>query len=395
MGMTNLSEFSSQLADTVEAAAASLVTVHAMRPISGSVVGEDLILTVAHVLHGDEVTVGTPDGRRLGASVVGRDPGSDLALLRAPGLNLPALSTGPAPRVGELLLAVGRPERGPQASLGLLRHAGTERGWLPAGADPFPGISGGALVDVRGGLVGVLNAGTPRRGLLAVPAARALKVADLLAQTGRVPRGYLGLATQPVVLPGPAQADPAQADTAQTGMGQTDTGQDGAQDGLRQPGDGRGPRGPWERGPWGPGAWEGRGPWGGHGPRGGGPWGGRGPWGKHGPWSREDGREDGDPRMAGRGRGRDERGRPGGWGRGTPWPEGTRLGLTAVQVEAGSPAAQAGLKVGDILLSLDGEGVRHPRELLERVQNRAGETLTARILRGGEEQDVTLTVGER
>ncbi|WP_394649100.1 S1C family serine protease [uncultured Deinococcus sp.] len=367
--MTNLSEFSSQLADTVEAAAASLVTVHAMRPISGSVVGEDLILTVAHVLHGDEVTVGTPDGRRLGASVVGRDPGSDLALLRVEGLNLPALGTGPAPRVGELLLAVGRPERGPQASLGLVRHAGTERGWLPAGAEPFPGISGGALVDVRGALVGVLNAGTPRRGLLAVPAARALKVADLLAQTGRVPRGYLGLATQPVVLPGPAQADTAQAD-----MGQSDTEQDGAQHGRHNPEDGRGPRGLWERGPWG-----------GPGPRGG------GPWGKHGPWNREDG----DPRMTGRGRGRDERGRPGGWGRGTPWPEGTRLGLTAVQVEAGSPTAQAGLKIGDILLSLDGEGLRHPRELMERVQGRAGETLTARILRGGEEQDVTLTIGER
>lgn len=83
-------------------------------------------------------------------------------------------------------------------------------------------------------------------------------------------------------------------------------------------------------------------------------------------------------------------------GRG-PWGRmrGGRFGLTVVQVEDGSPAAGAGLKIGDILLALDGEGIRHPRELLGRVRDRAGESLTLRVLRGGEEQDVTLTVGER
>lgn len=69
--------------------------------------------------------------------------------------------------------------------------------------------------------------------------------------------------------------------------------------------------------------------------------------------------------------------------------------MTVVQVEAGSPAATAGLLVGDVLLALDGHSVRHPGELLERVRERAGETLTVRVLRGGQETDLAVLVGER
>ncbi|MEF2278582.1 trypsin-like peptidase domain-containing protein [Deinococcus sp. YIM 134068] len=299
--MTNFQELSTQMADAVEAAAASIVTVHAARPVSGTVVGPEQVLTVAHVLHADELTVRTPDGGTLTAAVVGRDPGSDLALLRVPGLSVPPLTPGDGTRVGELLLAVGRPPHGVQATLGLLERSVPERGWLATGAAPFRGVSGGALVDARGRMIGVLNAGVERGTLLAVPAERALRVADLLGTTGRVPRGYLGIATQPVHFP------------------EGDGGRAGRDD---------------ERGP--------------------------------------------------RGRGR--------WGRGGMRG---RVGLTVVQVEGGSPAEAAGLRVGDILLALDGEGMRHPRELLERVRELAGQTVTARVLRGGEETDVTLTVGER
>ncbi|WP_264774865.1 S1C family serine protease [Deinococcus aetherius] len=314
--MTTFQELSNQMADTVEKAAASIVTVHGARPISGTVVGPEQVLTVAHVLHADELSVRTPDGGTLTGTVVGRDPGSNLALLKVPGLNVPPLTPGTGVRVGELLLGVGRPPHGVQATLGLLDRAALSRGWLTTGAAPFAGVSGGALVDARGGLVGVLNAGEMRGTLLAVPAERALRVTELLGTTGRVPRGYLGVATQPVHLPDQQHPEEGEPD---------DRGRE------RREGRGR-------------------------------DFGGRGP--------------------GGRGR----------WGRGGLRG---RLGLTVVQVEDGSPAQEAGMRVGDILLALDGEGVRHPRELLERVRDLAGQTVTARVLRGGEETDVTLTVGER
>ncbi|WP_245872876.1 S1C family serine protease, partial [Deinococcus planocerae] len=210
--MTNFAELSSQMADAVQQTAASVVTVHGARPVSGTVVASEGVLTVAHVLHADELSVRTPDGGELTATVVGRDPGSNLALLKVPGLSVPPLAPSPGVRVGELLLGVGRPPHGVQATLGLMERSALTRGWLTTGAAPFPGVSGGALVDARGGLVGLLNAGEVRGTLLAVPAERALRVADLLATTGRVPRGYLGVATQPVHLPGERRAGAGESD---------------------------------------------------------------------------------------------------------------------------------------------------------------------------------------
>lgn len=355
------------MADAVEQAARSVVTVRAARPVSGTVVGEGLVLTPAHLLHADEVPVVTPDGQTRTGVVVGRDPGSDLALLRVDGLNVPALPAGESGRVGELLLAVGRPTGGVQASLGL--NPGRARdGWLHAGAQPFPGVSGGALVNAQGEFVGVLNAGVRRGHLLAVPAARAAGVADLLSREGRVPRGYLGLATQPVHFPAAATPDEVDEDAF--------------------------PGGPFSGGPFGGGPWgdrfRGEGdPWGGRrGP-------GRGPdHGGHGrprgPWARE-----GRPERGGQDRGGMDEARLEKLRRFRERFAGGRVGLTVVQVEAGSPGQAAGFRVGDVLLALDGEGFTHPAELLSRVRTRAGETVTLRVMRGGEEQDVTVSVGER
>ncbi|GAA0500578.1 hypothetical protein GCM10008937_04980 [Deinococcus depolymerans] len=341
------------MADAVEAASERVVQVRAARPVSGTVIGEGLILTAAHVLPTDEVTVVTAAGERRGAAVAGRDPATDLALLRVPGLGVPALEPGAEPRVGELLLAVGRPPHGVQAALGLYGRGaptrGPGQGWLPSGAAPFPASSGGALVGADGTLVGVLNAGVRRGELLAVPAGRALRVAALLDAQGRVPRGYLGLSAQPVHFP-----------DAQAGSGGAGDGDEANREAAQWP---RGPRagGPWERGHRaGPG--RDRGQEGGRGR--GGPSGPRGPWG------------------------------PGGWRPGG-WAQGGRVGLTVVQVDPAGPAAQAGVMVGDVLLALDGAPVRHPRELLARVQDQAGQTVTLRLLRGGQEQDLPVRVGER
>lgn len=360
----------------VEHAAQSIVSVLAHRPVSGTVVGEGLILSAAHLLHADEVQVQTPDGRTLTANVVGRDPATDLALLKVEGLNLTPLGQdqgGQHPRTGELLVAVGRPPHGVQAALGLFNRP--QRGWLDSGAPPFRGVSGGALLDSRGALVGVLNAGLSRGSLLAVPADKALKVADMLGTTGRVKRGFLGIATQPVHFPharpqaeekGPEsdlQGEPAERGDWR-GRGPGRRGMERAE--------GRGMRGEHgfgghDRAGWGRAGW------------------GRAGWGP-GPRSEMREREGREREM----HHREQRGRRDG-----RWMRGGKLGLTIVSIEEGSPAAQAGLKVGDVLLALDGQSVSHPQELLRTVHDRAGEELSARILRGGEEQDILLSIGER
>ncbi|MEW6420896.1 MAG: trypsin-like peptidase domain-containing protein [Deinococcota bacterium] len=333
--MTNFSDLAASIADATQSAGNRVVTVMGSGPVSGTVIGDGQVLTVAHVLHGDEVSVWTADGQERPGTVLGRDLGADLALVRVAELNVAPFKPSGGARVGELLLAVGRPPSGLQVSLGLMEREGApERGpmrsWLHAGAAPFRGVSGGALVDARGGLVGVLNAGLRRGILLAVPVARALRSAEVLAASGRMPQGYLGLATQPVHFPDPGQAEQTQAHQRN-------------------------------------GAWEER----------------RGRPGPH--------------RHAPQGWGPDHGGPRGGTDRGSwgPWGRKGRLGLTVVQVEEGSPAAQAGILVGDVLLSLNGEALGDPRALLERVREHAGETLTLRVLRGGQETDLTVLVGER
>ncbi|HQX76898.1 MAG TPA: serine protease, partial [Thermoflexales bacterium] len=111
--MSELSNFSNQLADAVERAGKSIVMVNGRerQPASGIVFGADLILTADHVLEReDNLSVRTHDGRTVAAQFAGRDPSTDLAVLKAPGLNLPAIETAQPARVGNITLAVGRPD---------------------------------------------------------------------------------------------------------------------------------------------------------------------------------------------------------------------------------------------------------------------------------------------
>ncbi|TSA87983.1 PDZ domain-containing protein [Deinococcus detaillensis] len=345
------SDLSEALSSAVAQTSQSVVTVLAARSISGVVTGPDEILTVAHVLHGDEVQVRLPDGRELSAQVVGRDPASDLALLQAGNLGLPAVSASQGAQVGELLSVVGRTPRGLQAALGFMGASLPQRGLIPTGAAPFRGVSGGGVFDARGGFIGVANAGMSRGELLAVPAERALKIAGLLSRDGRVPRGYLGIGTQPIHFPSDAPHNAPDADGEQT-QSQAQPHQSGPRGHGPQE---RGGRGGPQRGEFGP--------------RGCGGWG-EERWSRSG-WNRE------------------------GWGGRGADPRRGKIGLTVVQVEDGSPAQSAGILLGDVLLSIASTPIRHPGQLLEAVRGHAGEHLTLGLLRGGSEQDVTVTLGER
>jgi S1-C subfamily serine protease len=221
-----LSTLSAQMADAVEHAARSLVTVNGRerQSATGIVYAADHVLTADHVVERDDnLTVVTPDGRVLVAQLVGRDANTDLAVLRVAGLNLPAASAAASTRLGQLALAVGRPSTdGAQASAGIVSQIGGPlklgRGpqlekFIRTDAIPYPGFSGGALVDASGAVYGLLTTGLARGVALVIPMDLALKTAATLSSQGYVKRGYLGVVTQQVALSG-AQKSALGRDTA-------------------------------------------------------------------------------------------------------------------------------------------------------------------------------------
>lgn len=212
----NLQDMSDAMAAVVEAAAPSIVRVEARRrmPASGIVFSADgLIVTANHVVDRDEgIRIGLPDGSVAAASVVGRDPMTDLALLRADasGLAPAAWASGDTMRVGHLVLAMARPGRGVQSTLGVISALGDA--WRTHGGGQidayvqtdvvmYPGYSGGPLVSASGSLLG-LNTSAFLRGIsLTLPSATVIRVASTLQTHGRMRRGYLGISAQPVRLP--------------------------------------------------------------------------------------------------------------------------------------------------------------------------------------------------
>ena len=207
------------MADAVERAAASLVTVYGRdrQAATGIVIGNGLVLASEHTLERDDnLQIETPDGRKLAAQLGGRDGSTDLAILKVADLNAPAATAAAAPRVGQLALAVGRPAPGgPMASLGIVSavagplRLGNGRAlerYLRTDATPYPGFSGGALIDATGAVVGVMTTGLARGATIAVPFDLALRVAETLGKQGFVKRGYLGVVSQQVKLPSAQRA---------------------------------------------------------------------------------------------------------------------------------------------------------------------------------------------
>jgi S1-C subfamily serine protease len=204
-------DFSNNLAAAVEKGSASTVLVDARKryPASGIVFAEDLVLTADHVVkRDDDIKVGLTDGKSLSATVAGRDPGSDLALLRLSEKILKPAKTSDEVKVGGLVLALGRPNMdGIQASWGIVTSiqgpARTHRGglldeFIKSETTPYPGFSGGPLINTEGEVLGLNTSGLTHGSSLTIPVKVAWRIADALAKHGSVKRGYLGVRTQPV-----------------------------------------------------------------------------------------------------------------------------------------------------------------------------------------------------
>lgn len=211
-----LTTVSDELASAVERAGTGVVTVDARRrhPATGIIWNSDgHIVTANHVVERDEeIGLGLPDGRTASALLVGRDPGSDIALLRIDVSGLTPLPRAASePRVGHLVLAIGRPgPSGPMASLGVISAVGgplrfrgghsLER-YVRADVAMLPGFSGGPLIDSAGNLIGLNSSTLGHAGQLTIPASIIDATVTTLLQHGRVRRGYLGIGAQAVRLP--------------------------------------------------------------------------------------------------------------------------------------------------------------------------------------------------
>jgi S1-C subfamily serine protease len=207
-----MSLLSSGMTSAVEMAEKSTVLVNARHRIPGSgiVFAKDLILTADHVVErDDEISVVDLDGKEIPVTVAGRDPGSDLALLRlSEPIARPAELAQQEAQVGLLVLALGRPSlQGVEASIGIVSAVGgpirTGRGgllerYIRTDTTPYPGFSGGPLVTFDGNVIGLNTSGFGHGVPLTIPASLAWRVAGVLAEHGHIRRGYLGVRSQQV-----------------------------------------------------------------------------------------------------------------------------------------------------------------------------------------------------
>jgi S1-C subfamily serine protease len=291
----SLVSLSGELAAIVDAAAPSVVRVEGQRRTASSGVvwsREGVFVATHHSIDLEEdVPVNLHDGRTLRARVVGRDPGSDLAVLRGEAEGLVPLrwEDSSTAKPGHLVVSLSRPGRSLRARLGVVSAVAGEwrtpsggklEAYLESDIPPHPGFSGGPLLDAGGAALGLNTAGVLRGAALALGPATLRRVVEALLGRGRLRRGYLGIGTQTIAI--------------------------------------------------------------------------------------------------------------------VPPREGQTAALIVLSVQPDSPAARAGLLVGDVLLQAGEERLTGPGALLPALdEDRVGRELSLRIIRAGEGRTLTVVVGER
>lgn len=234
--MSTLQEFSDALADAVASTEKQVVRVEARRrlPASGIVWSGDLVVTAHHVVERNEnIRIGLHDNSTVEAELVGRDPNTDLAVLRVKTGSTGFRKAEGTSRIGHLVMAVGRAGLGLQASLGIINAVGSSEpgsdqekerphhrrggggmsfaysrghsgvmldGAIQSDVVMYPGFSGGPLIDASGRLLGMNTSAVASGASLSIPLGTIARVVEQLSTHGKVRRGFLGVSLQPMRL---------------------------------------------------------------------------------------------------------------------------------------------------------------------------------------------------
>ena len=211
-----LIDLSNALSRSIEDAATSLVAVHteARGSSSGVVWRPGVVVTAEHALRRDEeIQLTLPDGRMVAATLAGRDPSTDIAVLKCAEADAGVREFGDVASLkpGNLALVAGRTRAsGPVAGMAVVSMVAAERrAWTGASLAPYvrldialqPTAAGGVVVDVHSRAVGIVTSRFARFGAILIPAPTVNRVVDTLLQKGHIPRGYLGVGLQPIRLP--------------------------------------------------------------------------------------------------------------------------------------------------------------------------------------------------
>lgn len=238
-------QLSDAMAAAVENVTPSLVSVHARRrmPATGIVWSDGIIVTAHHVVERDEkIVIVDHDGNKYDAELIGRDPRNDIAVLKTDA-SLTAASQGDADtlKVGQFVLALGKPGSRVQATLGVVsgivsaensrkrkekiskraeKHGGRHArrwvqrmggmlvdGFIQTDVLMYPGFSGGPLLGADGSVYGMNTSGFRFGTSIAVPLNTLANSVDSLQTHGKMRQGYLGVGVQPVRLPDAIIAD--------------------------------------------------------------------------------------------------------------------------------------------------------------------------------------------
>jgi len=216
MAASGIAKVSDDLATAAMQSGESVITVFGRRrrPSSGIHWRAGIVVTADHTIQREQdISVVLPSKKRVEAKLAGRDPGTDLAVLKLDGGNaqVPAFDDPTKLKLANFVLALGRTRAGDLvASSGIIGGIGGEwRTWRGGRVDQsirlalelYPGFSGGPLASAEGKVLGVNTSGLGRGRPITIPVATVNRTVDELLEKGYVARPYLGIAMQPVTIP--------------------------------------------------------------------------------------------------------------------------------------------------------------------------------------------------